>query len=66
MKEMDKWSDVELMPAKPKPKKKKEIDWLEECEKIKKACEIKTKVPIVYYNYNKPIISNKTESLNFK
>lgn len=64
---MNKWSDVELVPVKPKPKKKKEIDWLEECEKIKKACEIKTKVPIVlYYPYNKHIISNKTELLNFK
>ncbi len=61
---MNKWSDVELMPTKPKPKKKKEIDWLEECEKIKKACEIKTKVPIVLYYRRAPIISNKTETLN--
>ena len=61
---MNKWSDLEVIPEKPKPKKKKEIDWLEECEKIKKACEIKTKVPIVLYYCRPPRISNKTETLN--
>jgi len=61
---INKWSDLEVIPGKPKPKKKKEIDWLEECEKIKKACEIKTKVPIVLYYRYKPIISSKTETLD--
>ncbi len=61
---MNKWSDLKVTPGKPKPKKKKEIDWLEECEKIKKACEIKTKVPRVLYYRRAPIISNKTETLN--
>ncbi len=58
---MSSWADIKVVDIKPKQKKKKEFDWLEECEKVKKACEIKTKVPIVYYRYNKPIISNKTE-----
>ena len=61
---MDKWSDSKVIPIKSKPMEKKEIDWLEECEKVKKACEIKTEVPIVYYRYNKPIISSKTKTLD--
>lgn len=62
---MKKWSKINVVSSTPKKEeKKKEIDWLEVVEQVKRECRIKTEAPIV--DYSKPIIhlSNKTESLD--
>ena len=49
------WSDIKVPPEKPKENEKKaEIDWLDEVERAKRECKIKTETPQI--DYTKPII----------
>ena len=64
---MNNWSDVNIVSSTPKKEeKKKEIDWLEVVEQVKRKCRIKTEVAQI--DYSKPIIhiSNKTERLDLR